>query len=215
MEEIGNVTHLEIKVNGVNKRTVRVDMQPVDSGVGQFRPGRLRHRGRRHGRAPLTAPPCSGEHVLLGGGRRWKADKPHGGHDWFELVVCHNGFEGTSVPERQLPRTTSHVVLHWCNVCVCVCDEIIYLFKGFLFFGDEISEEKKGQKWKRKDESKKVGIGNDVSDWSVRFWRGFWGRDFERGLVGWHPSWRKLREWAGLWRGARSFCYGGRYVWWF
>lgn len=126
MEEIGNVTHLEVKVYGVNKRPVRVNMKPVDSRVRQPRP----RKRRFHRRDPLVpAADGGGEDILLGGGRRWQADEAEGGHDGLELVVGHNGLERPRVPERQLPRTASHVVFHCC--CYVVC--LTFDFQVFVF----------------------------------------------------------------------------------
>lgn len=116
MKEIGEVAHLEVEVDGVDESPICIDVEPINPGVRQPGPGLcLRHRGARW----WVGPPLAGwEHVLLPGAavgrrrRRWKAHEAQGGHDGLQLVVGHDGLEGSRVPHRQLPHTLLHVFLH-------------------------------------------------------------------------------------------------------
>lgn len=182
MEEIGNVTHLEVKVNGVNKRPVRVNMKPVDSRVRQPRP----RKRLFHSRDPLVpATDGGGEDVLLGGGSRRQADEAEGGHDGLELVVGHNGLEGSGVPEGQLPRTASHVVFHCCCYVLCLKFDFFWFLSLSVFLGKKIGKKIGRVRRKKKElECRDLGEGK----W-VEILEGVLGRGFERGLVACHPSW--------------------------
>lgn len=116
MEEIGDVAHLEVKINGLDESPEGVDVEPIDSRVRQPRP---RQRRLIRGDSPPTPPPSGrGEHVLLPQHRRVRrrgsrrpANEAEGGHDGLELVVGHNGLEGAGVPEGELAHRALHVVL--------------------------------------------------------------------------------------------------------
>lgn len=76
-------------------------MKAVDVGIGQPGPGLMLGAGGRRE-----------ENVLFessGGLVGEKTDEAHGGHDRFELLVCHNGLEGSRVPQRQFPHTLLHL----------------------------------------------------------------------------------------------------------
>lgn len=99
MEEIG-----DIKKEGqsVNKSLVGVDMEAVDVGIGEPGPGVMISLGGG----------TREENVLFessgGGGFVMVTDEAHGRHDWFQLLMRHNGLEGSRVPQGQF----SHTLLH-------------------------------------------------------------------------------------------------------
>jgi hypothetical protein len=99
MEEIGDVRQVEVEVEGFKEGPVGADVEAIDPRVGQ--PGPWRRR------VGVALPTSGGVGVLLpgksgvaGGGR--KADKPKGGHDGLQLVVGHDGLEGSGEPQRKL-----------------------------------------------------------------------------------------------------------------
>ncbi|PON75212.1 hypothetical protein PanWU01x14_045640, partial [Parasponia andersonii] len=102
MKEIGEVTHLEVEVDGVYESTIGIDVEAIDPWVRQLGPRRwwLRRREPR-----VRHPPTGGTDVFLpnaagkSGGRR-EAHEAQGGHNGLQLVVGHDGFEGSCVPQR-------------------------------------------------------------------------------------------------------------------
>lgn len=92
MEEIG---YMKKEGQGVEKGLVGADVKAVDVGIGEPGPGVI--GGRRE------------ERVLLESSGGLVGDEAHGGHDRFELVVRHNGLEGSRVPQGQFPHTILHL----------------------------------------------------------------------------------------------------------
>lgn len=114
MEEIGDVGQVDVEVNGVKEGPVGVNVEAVDPRVGK---PRLRRRLGGTQTRRWVATPAASRHVEVllprnggvGSGGR-KADEAECGHDWLEFLVGHDGLEGPSKPQGQLPHTQFHVL---------------------------------------------------------------------------------------------------------